>query len=530
MNGKLFSVLFLALGLTVSCTKKSKVDYDLNIDETLRWDIATEPPSLDWTVATDTTSSRILDTLTEGLTRYGFKENNETVVEPCLAASWESSKDLKTWTFTLRQDVKWSDGAPFTGQQVLDGWERLLNKKTGAEYANFLYNIKNAEQYYNGKVTDFSQVGAKLNDKGQIVVELVKPQSYFPMLLAHHATYPIRKDLIAKFGDKWAEAGNFVGLGAFKLKIWEHDKAVVLERNDLYFGHKAKLKYILGRVIPEASTALNMFKKGELDALDDLPKVEAQSYKQMKEYRLQPNTALYFFGINTKTPPLNNVKVRRALSMAIDRNEIQKIQGGSPIPAYNVVPPGLIGHEPNVGLKFDVAGAAKMLDDAGFKDRSTFPRLVLGLNTNENHQRIAENVQAQFKKNLGIDIEVVNEEWKTYLKALDTDKYNLFRFGWVGDFPDPDTFINLFVTNGGNNKTKWGNKHYDDLVEKGLSESDPNKRKDIYIEAQKLLDEDEIPIIPIYYYRDEFLISSRVKNYPLNIMYRFYAEDTEIVK
>src|SRR5262249_16384241 len=156
--------------------------------------------------------------------------------------------------------------------------------------------------------------------------------------------------------------------------------------------------------------------------------------------------------------PTNNLKVRKALNMAIDREEINKVLGGEKIPAYNILPGGVVGSNPELGMKFDPEKAKKLLDEAGYSDRSKFPRIKLGFNTNDNHQRIAENVQAQLKRNLGIEIELANEEWKTYLKALDAHAYQFFRMGWIADFPDADTFINLFVTNGGNNKTGWGNK------------------------------------------------------------------------
>ncbi len=525
------TILVLALSaIAISCTRKGNVDYDLNIDETLRWNIVSEPPTLDSTLSNDTTSGRVLDALMAGLTRYSFKDG-EVSTEPSLASSWQVTPDQKTFTFTLRSDAKWTDGVPFTGQQVIDGWKRLLTKKTGSEYANFLFNVKNAQDFYEGKITDFAQVGIKLSDdKQKLIVQLEQSQSYFPSLLAHQATYPIRIDLIEKFGDKYTEAANYQSLGPYKLKIWDHDKAVVLERNDGYFGKKAKTKYILGRVVGEASTALNMFKKGELDALDTIPKVETESIRQMKEYRLQPSLAVYYYELHTNVKPFDDLRVRKAINMAIDREEINKVVGGTKIPAYNIVPPGLVGHDASIGLKFNAAAARKLLDEAGYKDRSTFPHIKLGLNTDENHQRIAENVQAQLKRNLGIEIEILNEEWKTYLKATGTNKYNFHRFAWVGDYPDADTFINLFVTNGGNNKTRWGSAKYDELVKKGLSEGDKEKRKQIYGQAMRLLNEEEVPVIPIYYYRDEYLISNRVKNYPLNMMFKFYPEDIELVK
>lgn len=522
-------VILIAVNFTFGCTKKSKIDYDLDVNETLRWNIQTEPPSLDWTVSTDSTSSRITDTLMEGLVRYGFTAE-EVVVEPALATSWESSKDMKTWTFTLREDVKWTDGVAFTAQQVVDGWERLLNPKTGAEYANFLFNVKNAKAYYEGKIKDFKEVGVSINEKGQLVVQLESSQSYFPSILAHHSTFPVRNDVIAKFSAKWTEPANYVGLGAYKLKLWDHDKAIVLERNDNYFGKKAKVKYILGRVITEQSTALNMFKKGEIDALDEVPSIEIDKIRSMKEYQRTPLLAVYYYGMNVKRPPLDNVKVRRAINMAIDREEVNKILGGEKIPAYNVLPPGLVGYNPNIGLKFDIAGAQKMLDEAGFKDRSKIPRIQLGFNTSENHQRIAENIQAQLKRNLGIELEIVNEEWKTYLKTLQAKNYQMYRLGWVADFPDADTFINLHQKDGGSNHTQWSNKRYDELIQAGLSESDKEKRKNIYAEALRILNEEDVPMIPLYFYRDQYLVNQRIKNYPKNVMGKFYANEIEIVK
>lgn len=515
------SVLFLG------CTKKSKVDYNLDLKETLRWNIQTEPPTLDYTLSTDTTSAHVTDNLMEGLVRYSFSED-EVISEPALATTWESSKDMKTWTFTIREGVKWTDGVPFTAQHIVDGWERLLNPATGAEYANFLFNIKNAKAYFDGKIKDFSQVGVKINSKNQLVVQLELPQSYFPSLLAHHSTFPIRKDVIEKFGEKWTEPEHYVGLGPYKLKIWDHDKAIVLERNENYFGTPAKIKYILGRVVGEGSTALNMFKKGELDALDEVPSIEIEKIKQMKEYHKVPLLAVYFYGMNVKRPPLDNVKVRRAISMAIDREEVNKVLGGEKIPAYNVVPPGILGHDANIGLKFNPEAAAKLLDEAGFSDRKKIPRIQLGFNTNENHQRLAENIQAQLKRNLGIDVELVNEEWKTYLKSLQAKNYQMYRLGWVADYPDADTFISLHVTGGGSNHTLWSHKRYDELIKLGASEGDKEKRKKIYAEAQRILNEDEVPTIPIYYYRDQFLISERVKNYPMNVMGKRNFAKTEL--
>ncbi len=515
--------------LTTACTRKAKLDYGLPLNQTLRWNIITEPPSLDWTLISDTTSSRLLDAMMEGLVRYGFKDGNVQVL-PSLASSWQPSKDMKTWTFTLRQDVKWTDGVPFTGQQIIDSWERLLNPKTGAEYSNYLFIVKNAEAYFDGKIKDFNQVGVKLNDKGQLVVTLERPESYFPAILGNECTFPIRKDIIAKYGDQWTTPAHMVTLGAYKLKTWDHDKAVVLERNDGYFGQKPKIQYILGLVISDQSTALDMFKRNELDALDEIPTIDEESVRTMKEYRQVSTLGLYYFGFNVKMKPFDNVKVRQAFAMAIDKDEINKINGGRELPANSIVPPGLVGYNANVGMKFDPEKARKLLDDAGYKDRSKFPHVTISFNTDENHQRICENVQAQLKRNLGIDVELTNEEWKTYLKSLQAKIYPMFRFAWIADFPDADTFMNLFESNNANNDTNWVSKKYDSLVTQAASELDNQKRQQLYDQAQKLILEDDAVIVPVYFYREQYLVNSRIKGYPLNVMMKFYPQDMEIVQ
>jgi oligopeptide transport system substrate-binding protein len=250
----------------------------------------------------------------------------------------------------------------------------------------------------------------------------------------------------------------------------------------------------------------------------------------MKEYHRVPILAVYYYGMNVKKAPFDNVKVRKAFSLAVDREEVNKILGGEKLPANTILPPGLLGHDGAAGLKFNPAEAKKLLAEAGYNETNKLPRVELGFNTNENHQRVAENIQAQLKRNLGIEIELKNEEWKTYLKSLQAKNYQMFRMGWVADFPDPDTFINLFITGGGNNHTLWGNKRYDELISLGVAEGDKEKRRQLYAEAVKIINEDEVPIIPIYYYRDQYMINERVKNYPQNVMHKFYVQFTELVK
>ncbi len=518
---KRFKLLFLAVSmilLTIGCTKKSGLDYGLKVEETLRVNLSQEPPSLDWSKSTDTTSAFVQLNIMEGLVEYDLNDP-ELALIPALAESWTPSNNSQTWTFTLRKDVKWTDGKNFEAQQVVDGWQRLLNPETASQYAYFLFNVKNAQKFNKGEIKDFSQVGVKVNDQGQLIVQLEKPQSYFPYLLTHHSTYPIRLDVIEAHGDRWTEAENIQTLGAYKLKIWDHDKAIVLERNDEYYGEKAKIKYIYGYMINEYSTALSLFDSGRLDYQDSIPANEVVNFKDKPTFKSTPILGIYYYGFNTNKAPFDNEKVRKAFVHAVNREEITKLIGDM-IPLYGWVPKGMFGYEEDTGLKYDPERAKALLNEAGFSDVSKLPRIVLGFNSNENHQRIAENFQAQIKKNLGVSVEIQSEEWKVYLSRLQNDAPHIYRLGWLADYPDPDNFLNLMTSYSDNNHTGWGSKKFDDLISKGASLGNKEERRQVYSQAQKILTEDAASVFPIYSMVSRSLVSERVQNFPINSLDR----------
>ncbi len=518
---------FVALLAVTGCKKKQSADYGLNLDETFRMHFQTEPPTLDWTKSSDTTSSTVINNLMEGLVTYDL--NSDTLeLQPGLAESWMSNRDASVWTFKMKKDIKWSDGVAFTAQHAADGLLRLLDPKTAAKYAYFIFGIKNAKPYSTGELKDASQVGIEVVNDHTLQITLERPMSFFPQLLTHVPTFPVRLDVIAKHGDTWTEAGNIVTLGPYKLKIWEHDKAIVLEKNDTYFGRPAKTPYILGYIINEATTARNMFDLGRIDAQMDLPANELSLLKERKEFEDQNILGIFYFGFNTKKAPMDNLKVRKAISMAIDKDEIVKMLGGGQIPLAGWIPKGMKGYDENMGLKYNTEMANKLLDEAGYKDRSTFPRITLAFNTNDNHKRLAESVQAQLKSKLGIQIELRNEEWKVYLESLQTDPPHIFRLGWLADIPDPDNFMNFLLSDSDNNHTNWGNPRFDELVIKAASVTNDAERMKLYDEAQRILVEQDIPVLPIYTMVETMMVNERVKGFPANAISQMKFKDIEI--
>ena len=510
----------------VGCLKKKSSPYtDYNLSETLRYSVGSEPPTLDWSKSTDTTSSLVIRNIMDGLTRYDFSEDS-VKVRPALARSWSSSPDNTRWVFHLNS-VQWSDGQSLTAQHFVDGWERLLNSQTGSEYAYFLFPVKNARAYNEGRIKDFSQVGVRQGAKGELIVHLEQGLSYFPYLLTHPSTFPLRKDVVENKGAAWSAPENIVTLGAYRLTRWDHDKALILEENKTYYGRSPFIKKVIIYIVPEGKTMLDLFLSGRLDVASGLSSRDLVFLKKRKEYRSHNILSLYYYGFNVKAPVLKDVRIRKALVHAVSRKEIVRLLNGGQKPMKSWIPEGIFGHNNQVGLPFDPGKAARLLDEAGYKDRSSFPRIKLFYNTTADHKMIAENVQSQLKRNLNIDIELSNQEWKTYLQRLAAGDVEIFRLGWVADYPDPDNFMNLMTSFSDNNHTYWGNKEFDDLILRAMSQPDGPKRQVLYDRAQKILLEKETAVFPIFAGVSHLLLSPRLKRYSLNVMSEVFFGDVE---
>lgn len=486
--------------------------------------IQSEPPTLDWSLATDNVSIVLLQNLMEGLAQYDKKLQPQ----PALAEKWTVSKDGKTYTYILRSGVTWSDGVPLTAQQFWDSWERAINPKTASEYAYFLFDVVGAKDYNEGKLKDTSKLGFKVVDEKTFVVTLNKRASYFPTIPTFTVTFPIRKELIEKFGNKWTNPGNLQTLGAFTLSDWKHDSKVTLAANAKYYGGRPKLDTINAYIVNEDTTAINMFESGKLQYVSRLPPVEIDRLKASPAYRNGPFLRGYYYGFNINKKPFNDVRVRQAFAHAVDRTAITSLLKGGQIPTTSWVPKGMPGYEPKVGLDFDIAKAKKLLAEAGYPDGKGFPEVTFMFDTRDDHKMIAERLQAMWKKNLGIDLKAQNEDWKVYLNHLKADVPPMFRMGWGADYPDPDNFLALFTSYSGNNYTQWKNKDFDSLIEKAAGETSMSKRLALYKQAQVMLTEKDTVIIPLFVDALNVLVSPTVKNLDLNAMDQLTLKKVQI--
>ncbi len=490
-----------------------------------RMSIITEPPTLDWTMATDNVSITILTNIMEGLTQY----DSELNAKPAIAKRWKYSEDGQTITFFLRNDVYWSDGKPVTAADFEYSWKRLLAPETGAQYAYFLFDIKNASKYNSGEITDSSQVGVRALAPDVLEVRLKKPVSYFPSITTFMVTHPAREDIIHQHGDSWTEPENIVTNGAYTLEEWEHEYKLVLKANPKHYEGKPAVDAIRIFVVQEPTTALTLYETGELDYLE-LPPVAIPHYKSSTEYRNKPQLRGYYYGFNVQKPPFDNVLIRQAFAHAIDRSRIPIFLKGGELPASSWIPKGMFGYNENIGSKFDPKKARALLAEAGYPNGKEFPKVTAVFNTGGVNRIMGEFIQAQWRKHLNIQIDFESLEWKVFLSRLDLDPPEIFRLGWGADFPDPDNFMNLFIKTSGQNRLRWSHPHYDELIALGSALKIPEERQAVYDEAQALLTEKEVPMIPLFVSSQNLLVKPYVKGLKNNAMELLYLKRIRLEK
>jgi oligopeptide transport system substrate-binding protein len=476
-----------------------------------------EPESLDPGVVTGVPEHRILSNLFEGLTTT---DPNDLSPRPGMAASWTVSKDGLVYTFKLR-DARWTDGKPVTAHDFVYAWERVLNPKMGAKYAQQLFYLKNGEDYNKGRITDFSQVGVKALDDRTLQATLRCPTAYFLDLTSFYTLYPVPRWAIEAHGKDWVKPGKIVSNGPFRLASWVPQKELMLEKHPQHWdATTVKIQKVVYIPTDDVNTAYKQFLAGDSDWVPQVPTSQIDAARNRPEFYVTPYLGTYYFRFNVTKPPANDVRVRKALSMTVDRESLTRfVTKAGEIPTSTFVPAGMRGYEGVRGLGFDVAAAKKLLAEAGYPDGKGFPKLELLYNTNELHRVVTQAVQQMWKDHLGIQVDLVNVEWKVYLSRQSSLDYQLSRAGWIGDYVDPNTFLDMWITGGGNNQTGWSNKRYDDLIARAACKIvNARDRMRALQEAEQILVVDEAPIMPLFTYVNKGMLSRRVKGWSPNIL------------
>lgn len=503
-------------------------------------------PTLDPSLATDTSSIQIAWELFIGLTRQDEVTNE---VAPGMAESWDYSEDGKTLTFHLMKDIPWvkhdavtdsvvqvldCDGNPrvVKAQDFLYGIERTLNPATASQYAYVLaFALAGAADYNNGVTTDFATVGAKVIDDYTLEMTFNENAVYNAAIAGMWVAYPEPSWIISGDdctegrGDKWTETGFIQSFGPYVMKEWVHDSMITLVKNPFWAGipsvPAAKIEEVTWVMLDE-QPAFAEYEAGNLDAAAvpsaDLDRVKSDPVLSA-ELVIAPNLCSYYFGFNTKAPVVDDVRVRRALSLAVDRQSlIDNVLKGGQIPAQWFSRPGLAGaptleSHPDLGVKFDPAAGKALIDEYVAEKGTTADQLdiTLVINTSSGHQRIAEAIQQMWKDNLGLNVKIVNQEWAVFLETVkSTETPQIWRMGWCPDYADANNFIKeVFDVNGSSNPAKdgepygginWKDEAFSAKLLEAAREQDPAKRVELYAEAEQMLVWDEAAIIPIYWY------------------------------
>lgn len=521
--------LLVGCGLPIGCRRGETAVERGNRTQTLELGNLTEPADLDPQVITLQPDFNIVFDLLEGLTTPDAKDLHPT---PGVAQSWEVSDDKTLYTFHLRSNARWSDGAPVTADDFVYSYRRMLSPRLGSEYSYMLFVVENAENYNKGKIADFNAVGIHALDSLTLQIKLNSPAAYFLSLVSHPSWYPVPRQSIEKAaaaahvqsderGNRWTRPENYVSNGPFILKEWRPHQVIHLEKSATYWdADKIRLHAINFYPIESAETEERAFRAGQLHITAEVPphKIETYRREHPQELCIDPFLGTYYYRLVVTKPPLDDARVRRALAMSINREQIvESITRGGQIPAYSLVPRGMAGYEPVRRIVEDVPAAQKLLAEAGYPDGKGFPPTQILINTNETHQAIAEGIQAMWQKNLHISVTLRNQEAKVLQNTMRELDYQIGRCAWFGDYLDPNTFLTLMISGGGNNATGWGNPEYDRLIGLAAKTGDAGTRMKIFQQAEGLL-VDEVPIIPIYTYTHVSLRRPEVLGWYSNLL------------
>jgi oligopeptide transport system substrate-binding protein len=489
-----------------------------------------EPESLDPAIISGQPEGRLVMALFEGLT----SRDAGGAIGPGMAERWEVSPNGTEYTFHIREGARWSNGDRVTAHDFAGSWERTLNPATTSPYSELLFYVEGAEDYAKGKIRDFSRVGVRAIDDRTLGVRLRAPTPFFLELCAFQTHYPVYLPSIERHGIDWIKPGRLVSNGAYRLVEWRINDRIRLEANPHYWrAGSVRLKTVEALPISQATTAFNFYSTGVADLTLDkgvVPPMLLDELRKRPDCHVAPILASYFYRFNVTRKPFDDARVRRAFAMALDKEFIVRriTRNGEPV-AGAFTPPGIRGYEPPRGVPRDPAAARALLAEAGYPGGASFPPVGLLFNSTEQDEEIAVAVQDMLRRELGVRVELRRQEWKVYLNSLNRVDFDMARSTWVADYPDPNTFLDCFVTARGNNRTGWSHPRYDALLDEANRTLDPAARFGLMRRAEQILVEEEVPIAPVFHYvsvklydpnRIGGIVMNPIDEYPIRAMYR----------
>ncbi|MGD9405253.1 MAG: ABC transporter substrate-binding protein [Anaerolineae bacterium] len=489
---------------------------------------ASAPLTLDPGLCYDAPSASVIEQLFSGLVEH----TPELGVVPDVAASWEMLDGGRKYVFHLRDDVVWSDGTPVTAHDFAYAWKRVLDPATESRNASLLYDVRGARAYHDGLVREAEAVGVQALDGVTLMVELEGPIGYFLHLLAYSATYPVPRRAVERHGAAWAEAKNLVTNGPFTLASWRRGESMVLERCPHYRGRfRGNVARVKVTLLPpgDRATRLEMYDAGLVDILDlrraDIEDLDLIRQRHAGEYITTPSANTAWLAFDVSRAPFDDPRVRRAFAQAVDREAMEDVPGaGFDAPATGgFVPPGMPGHSPGIALPYNPELARQLLAEAGYPGGTAFPSLDALTPRGPTWHRINEYLRAQWRENLGVDIRWQELEFTEFVHRFFGHHGHLFRNAWVADYPDPDSFLRVFMQT----RTEWRHGPYLELVERARRTVNQGERMRLYARAERIL-ADEVPILPLAYQRQHLLLKPSIRGYQISAIGRTLWRDVVI--
>ncbi|MBP9742103.1 MAG: peptide ABC transporter substrate-binding protein [Burkholderiales bacterium] len=537
INNDIKKISVLALVVVIlfgGCNKLSKAPSSQGGPDhknTLIVDVGSETPTLDPQLAEDVVANRIMNDLFAGLVDYDQQNN----IIPGMASSWDISPDKKIYIFHLRNGLKFSDGSPITAHDFVYSWQRLVNPKTASPYGFILSKVVNAEAIMQGKLPP-DKLGAIATNNNTFVVYLTNVDPAFIRSLSLMNVAVVPQKVIEKYGKKWTSPDNMVTSGAYTLKEHVVNGYILAQKNPYFYASQyVNIPYIKYEPLEDKNATISAYKAGDLDItfqsipVDQFNRIKTEYPKQLHVFLQEGN---YFYDFNAHNPDLaNNLKLRKALSMAVDREIlVKKVLRQGQAPLYSTVT-DTIEHGRFNNLHYDwmswsresrVADAKKLYQEAGFSVDHPF-QVTLAYNTNDLHKKVALAIASMWKQNLGVEVVLLNQEWKTFIQNRHQGDYQIARDGWVADYDSVITYANLYQCNGAQNNSHWCNREYDTLLSQAVLESNIEKQTQLYNKALRI-PLDDYAVIPLFQYTIELLVKPRVTNYDADNNHLYHVQ------
>ncbi len=536
---KVLALLFAAL-MVFSCfacnTQGPAEEFELNVN------IASEPESIDPALNTAVDGAVMINHMFEGLYKWIDDGNGVAKLVLGQAESVDVNAEKTVYTFKIRENAKWSDGQAVTASDFVYSWQRLVDPATAADYCYMADILLNANEIMAGE-KDKSELGVKAIDEHTLEVTLHTPCPYFEEIMAFPSLMPVRQDMIEKGGDQWTfDLSTYVGNGPYKMESWEHNSKIRLVKSENYYDY-AKLgpNAINFALMDDANAIYAAFNSGQLNFIEEVPVAEIPTLIEQGKLNIDKYIGTYYVCFQTQKAPFDDVRVRKAFSLAIDRNYIvEQITRTGQVPASGFVPYGVNDALGIEGDDFRTVGgnymdvskeayeanceeARRLLAEAGYEGGAGFPVVEYLYNTSDNHKAIGEALQQMWQDELGVTVNLVNQEWNTFLQTRKEGNYSIARNGWIADYNDPMSFLDMWLTGGGNNDAHYSNAEYDALIMQAKSTSDAAERMRLMHQAEDILMGEDVVHAAIYFYTNKYMAQGFTGMYYTPLGYYFFG-------